>query len=140
MIVLEPGATRDPATDLVFLITTPRLEANSQVVYLNGSASPAPIDMRTGVRYRLRILNLHTFRPSMRFELRQDSTLLSWRAVAKDGADLPPSFATKRPATQQLGNGEIYDFEFVPAAAGDIRIDVRTAVGVLLVTVPIRVR
>jgi FtsP/CotA-like multicopper oxidase with cupredoxin domain len=140
MIVVEPGATRDPATDLVFLITTPRLDANSDVVYLNGSSSPAPIEMRAGTRYRMRILNLHIFRPSMRFEVRQDTALVSWRALAKDGADLPAALATMRRASQQLGNGETFDFELIPAAPGDLRIDVTSAVGVLLATVPIRVR
>jgi FtsP/CotA-like multicopper oxidase with cupredoxin domain len=140
MIVLEPTATFDPATDLSFLITTPRLEANSTVVYLNGSMSPATIEMRAGTRYRLRVLNLHTFRPSMRFEVRKDSALVMWRALAKDGADLPSTLATSRPASQQLGNGEIYDFELMPAVPGDLRIDVTTGAGGLLVTVPIRVR
>jgi FtsP/CotA-like multicopper oxidase with cupredoxin domain len=140
MIVLEPTATFDRATDLSFLITTPRLEANSAVVYLNGSMSPATIEMRAGTRYRLRVLNLHTFRPSMRFEVRRDSALVLWRAIAKDGADLPSALATNRPASQQLGNGEIYDFEFVPAVPGDLRIDVTTGAGALLMTVPIRVR
>jgi FtsP/CotA-like multicopper oxidase with cupredoxin domain len=140
LIVVDPAVPRDPATDLVFLITTPRLQANANVVYINGSASPPPIDMRAGSRYRLRLINLHTFRPSMRFEVRQDSALVTWRAVAKDGADLPASLATERRASQQLGNGETYDFELVPAAPGDLRIEVRTAVGVLLTSVPIRIR
>jgi FtsP/CotA-like multicopper oxidase with cupredoxin domain len=140
MIVVEPTATRDPATDLVFLITTPRLDANSAVVYLNGSATPPPIEMQSGMRYRIRVLNLHTFRPSMRFEVRKDSALVTWRALAKDGADLPPALATERRASQQLGNGETYDFELVPAAPGDLRIDVSSAVGILLASVPVRVR
>jgi hypothetical protein len=109
-------------------------------VYLNGSMSPATIEMRAGTRYRLRVLNLHTFRPSMRFEVRRDSALVTWRAIAKDGADLPSALATNRPASQQLGNGEIYDFELVPAVPGDLRIDVTTGAGGLLMRVPIRVR
>ncbi len=39
-----------------------------------------------------------------------------------------------------MGNGEAYEFEFVPAATGDLRIDVTNAAGVLLVSMPIRVR
>ena len=140
LIVVEPGTTRDPATDLIFLITTPRLRENANVVYLNGSATPPALAMRAGTRYRMRLLNLHTFRPSMRFEVTRDSTLVMWRAVAKDGADLPSPLATERRASQQLGNGETYDFEMTPSAPGDLRIDVRTGVGVLLVSVPIHVR
>ena len=140
LLVVEPNTAYDPATDLVFLITTPRLDVNASVVYLNGSMTPAPIEMKSGMRYRLRILNLHTFRPSMRFEVRRDSALVTWRALAKDGADLPAALATERRATQQLGNGETYDFELVPAAPGDLRIDIRTQAGVLLLSVPVRVR
>ena len=38
------------------------------------------------------------------------------------------------------GNGEAYDFEFVPSAPGDIRFTMSSGAGVLLVTQPIRVR
>jgi hypothetical protein len=53
---------------------------------------------------------------------------------------LTPGVAPDRPASQQLGNGEIYDFELVPAVPGDLRINVTTGAGGLLATVPIRVR
>ena len=39
-----------------------------------------------------------------------------------------------------MGNGETYDFEFVPARSGDMRLDVTNAAGVLLVTMPVDVR
>ena len=43
-------------------------------------------------------------------------------------------------AVQQMGNGETYDFEFMPTLAGDLRFTVSSGVGVLLATMPIRVR
>jgi hypothetical protein len=72
--------------------------------------------------------------------LLRDSTLVTWRALAKDGMDVPVQRATMRPASQQMGNGETYDFELVPATAGDLRFTVSSAAGALLATVPIRVR
>ena len=72
--------------------------------------------------------------------LMRDSTLLEWRAVAKDGRDLPSEQATMRPAQQQAGNGETYDFEFTPTAPGDLRFTMSSAAGDRLVAVPIRVR
>jgi len=42
-----------------------------------------------------------------------------WRAVAKDGADLPASQATARPARFRIFAGEIYDFELTPPSAAD---------------------
>ena len=72
--------------------------------------------------------------------LLRDSTLLEWRALAKDGMDLPADQAITGPSEIQMGNGETYDFDFVPAAAGDLRLDIATGAGVLLVSMPIRVR
>ena len=39
-----------------------------------------------------------------------------------------------------MGNGETYDVEFVPARAGDLRVDVTNAIGGLLTSMPIHVR
>ena len=72
--------------------------------------------------------------------LMRDSTTLTWRAVAKDGADLPPERAIMGPAFQQLGNGEVYDFEFTPTSPGDLRFLVTAGNGNPLASLPIRVR
>jgi len=45
-----------------------------------------------------------------------------WKAVAKDGAALPASQATTRPAVLFFEPGEIYDFELNPAKAGDLAL------------------
>jgi hypothetical protein len=109
-------------------------------VLINGSSTPAALEMRAGERYRLRFIDIHTFRPSMVARLVRDSTVLEWRAIAKDGRDLPPDQATVRAAVQQSGNGETYDFEFVPSAAGDIRFLMTTGAGVPLASMAIHVR
>ncbi|MGQ0650103.1 MAG: hypothetical protein ACT4P7_21340 [Gemmatimonadaceae bacterium] len=140
IVVLEPGASFNPEKDVVLLISTPRRDADRGVVLLNGTNAPAQRDWRVGERYRLRLVNIHTYRPSMIARLVRDSTLLTWRAIAKDGMDLPPDQATVRPALQQSGNGETFDFEFRPDAPGDLRFTVSAANGLLLVTMPIRVR
>jgi hypothetical protein len=38
-----------------------------------------------------------------------------------------------------MGNGKTYDFDFVPTAAGEIRLDVTRAAGLLLVSIKIHV-
>jgi FtsP/CotA-like multicopper oxidase with cupredoxin domain len=139
VVVDDPGAF-SPAHDIPLLISVPRRDADRDVVLLNGTSTPGEREMRVGERYRLRVINIHTFRPSMIARIVRDSTVLTWRAVAKDGMDLPPAFATMRPAAQQLGNGEAYDFEFIPSAPGLIRFTVTTGTNVPLVTMPIRVR
>jgi FtsP/CotA-like multicopper oxidase with cupredoxin domain len=140
IVVLDNPDTYDPVHDVVLLVSTPRREADGETVFLNGTNAPRPLDMRVGEHYRLRLVNIHTYRPSMIARLMRDSTLLEWRAVAKDGRDLPPDQATMRPAQQQTSNGETYDFELTPAAPGDLRFTMSSAAGVRLVSMPIRVR
>ena len=48
-----------------------------------------------------------------------DSTVLTWRPLAKDGADLPAALAVTGPARRRLGVGETFDAEFTPPAAGE---------------------
>ncbi|MGH7711576.1 MAG: hypothetical protein ACREOG_09835, partial [Gemmatimonadaceae bacterium] len=140
LLVVDDPATYDPATDLVMLVTVPRLNAQNQVVLVNGTSTPAPLEMKVGTRYRLRWINVHTFRPSMIMKVMRDSSLMTWRALAKDGMPLPSDQAVVRPSAQQMGNGETYDFEFVPNEPGDLRIDVTAGNGTLLVRQAIRVR
>ena len=140
ILVLEPTAAYDPATDITLLLSVPRNVADNAVILLNGTPTPAPLQLQAGKRYRLRVINIHTFRPSMRVELKQGAEFLSWRPLAKDGMDVPAERSTARRSAVQMGNGETYDFEFVPAAAGELRIEVLSAPGLLLATQPIVVR
>jgi FtsP/CotA-like multicopper oxidase with cupredoxin domain len=140
LLVVESPATYDPQHDIVLLVTVPRRTVDSGVVLLNGSSSPAALDMRVGERYRLRFIDIHTFRPSMRMRVMRGNAPLTWRGVAKDGMDLPADQALVGPSAIQMGNGETYDFEFTPDAAGDLRVEVTTGVGDLLVSMPVHVR
>ena len=141
LLVVDSLSTYDPDHDFPLLVTVPRRsEDAAAVVLLNGSAAPPAREMRTGERYRLRFINVHTSRPSMRMSVMRDRELLSWRALAKDGMDLPADQATSGPSTVQMGNGETYDFEFVPPAPGAIRIQVANGAGDLLVSMPVHVR
>jgi FtsP/CotA-like multicopper oxidase with cupredoxin domain len=141
LLVVDDPATFDPSHDIVLLVSAPRLnDQTPKLVLVNGRVSPAPLELRAGERYRVRLVDVHTFRPSMVARVLRDSTLLSWRPVAKDGMPIPPARASARPAIQQMGNGETYDFELTPPAAGDLRITISSAVGLLLATVPVTVR
>ncbi|MEX2153780.1 MAG: hypothetical protein WD825_10620 [Gemmatimonadaceae bacterium] len=70
LLVLEPGARYDPGTDIVLMLSTPRRESEQRTILLNGSATPAPLELRVGTRYRFRLINIHTYRPAMRAELK----------------------------------------------------------------------
>ena len=140
ILVLDPAATFDPATDITLLLSVPRNVADNAVILLNGTPTPAPLQLQAGQRYRLRVINIHTFRPSMRVELKQGTQFQTWRPVAKDGMDIPKERSIVGRAFVQMGNGETYDFEFIPAAAGEFRIEVLSAPGLLLATQPIVVK
>jgi FtsP/CotA-like multicopper oxidase with cupredoxin domain len=140
LLVVDDPERFDPQHDVVLLLSVPRRELDRDTVLINGSKAPPPLELRVGERYRLRIVDIHTFRPSMIVSLWRDSSLTTWRAVAKDGMDLPPARATIRPARQQMGNGETYDFELAPAAPGDLRLMVNAGAGPLLASMIVRVR
>jgi FtsP/CotA-like multicopper oxidase with cupredoxin domain len=141
LIVLEPGDRYDPATDLAVLITSPSdsMEAG-RAVLLNGSLTPPSVEMRAGETHRLRFINITVGRPGMRMELRRDSTLLEWRVLAKDGAELPATRKVVGPARQTIGIGETVDVEVIPSAPRELRLEARTAGGRLLGVIPLRIR
>jgi manganese oxidase len=141
LLVVDSPARFDPEHDRVIMLTVPRTDADAvDKVLINGSLAPDTLRLRAGERYRLRLVDVHTFRPSMIARLLRDSTLVTWRAVAKDGMDLPPDRATARRAIQQMGNGETYDFEYAPNEPATLRLTVSSAVGALLATMVVEVR
>jgi FtsP/CotA-like multicopper oxidase with cupredoxin domain len=140
LLIVDDPAAYDPTHDIVLLVSVPRKDVDSDKVYINGSTTPPALNMKTGERYRLRFINIHVFRPSMRMRLLSGDKLVAWRGVAKDGMDLPSDQSITGPAEIQMGNGETYDFEFSPATPGDIRLDITNALGDLLTRMPVHVR
>ncbi len=139
LLVVDDPAKRDPQHDLVMLVTTPRKLADDGTVLLNGTSTPAPQSMHVGEHYRLRFINVHVSRPSMRMRLLRGEDLLKWRSIAKDGMDLPEDQVSERASEVQMGNGETYDFDFVPTERSNLRVDVTAANGTLLTSMPIHV-
>jgi FtsP/CotA-like multicopper oxidase with cupredoxin domain len=148
LLVVDPDRPHDPATDKVILVggagpsdSLPQFGFESPGL-VNGSPAPPPLDLRAGTTYRLRLININ---PDWRviFSLMSDSALAAWRPVAKDGADLPPLQRAERPAYLLTGPGETADFEFTPAAPGELRLEVKTHIsgtGVPGWIIPVRVR
>ncbi len=141
LLVVDSLPRFDREHDKVLMVTVPRTDADAaDKVLINGSLAPDTLRLRAGERYRLRLVDVHTFRPSMVARLLRDSTLVTWRALAKDGMDLPPDRATMRRAVQQMGNGETYDFELTPNEPAQLRLTVSTGTGALLGMVAVEVR
>lgn len=140
LLVVDP-ARYDPAREVLVLVSSPSDSVEEErAVLINGQAAPAEVGLRRATAYRLRLINITTGRSGAQFELRQDTTAVTWRPIAKDGADLPAPRRVVRPARQTLDIGETMDVEFFPTAAGEYRLEVRTASGSLLGLLPVRVQ
>ena len=125
IVVLEPGQRFDSTTDHVFVSGWDGDEEPARLL-VNGDSLPPPMTMAVGVPHRLRFVNIG---PAARvlFSLRRDTTLVRWRALAKDGADLPAGAATPRRAVERLAVGETFDAEFLPVTPGDYVLTVGLA-------------
>ena len=118
IIVVEPGQQIDAERDRVLFFGTAGSFTNLAMGpvsehLMNGQARPKPMDLKVGATYRFRLFNLADGGPTI-VSLLSGKDPVSWRAVAKDGAQLPASQAIVRPATLMFEPGEIYDFELIP--------------------------
>ena len=146
LLVLEPGQPFNPLTDRVFVIATggPGAgRAEDAPAFINGTAAPDTLALVIGTTYRLRLIDIAA-NEAHTITLRGPAGPATWRALARDGWDLPSDQATVEPAQVNTASGVTRDFEFIPTAAGDYALVVATIVANKLTghlaTVPIRVR
>jgi FtsP/CotA-like multicopper oxidase with cupredoxin domain len=145
LLVVDPERPYDAVTDKVILVggagpadSLPQFAFESPGT-VNGSAAPPPLELRAGTTYRLRLININ---PDWRviFSLMSDTALAVWRPVAKDGADLPASQRVDRAAYLLTGPGETADFEFTPAAPGELRLEVKAQLPGWIIPIRVWVR
>jgi FtsP/CotA-like multicopper oxidase with cupredoxin domain len=119
LIVLEPGEVLDPARDQVFVAGWDHavLDAPPHLL-VNGDSVGPPITVPRGATLRLRFINIGPAAP-VAFEVRRDTVLTTWRARARDGADLPPHDRLDGPARHLVNVGMTADFEFTSAEPGE---------------------
>jgi manganese oxidase len=127
IIVLNKGEKFDPETNRILFIADGGPPGNviagpPPPVILNGKSLPDPITLNAGTKYRFRLFNLKNDDLEQIALLDESDKPIMWRAIAKDGADLPASQATMRPASLEFGSGEIYDFEYTPEKSGELKI------------------
>ena len=139
LIVIEPGQRFEPELDKIFVLSRAGPDDDRDPFLINGSAFPDGIELRAGKRYRFRIIDIT---PALRLEvtLHGDGHTENWRAIAKDGATLPPSQTLRGPAKITVLPGETYDFEFRPASAGHLQLTAVQPMMKVQVEVPIIVR
>lgn len=137
LLVTEPRTVFDASTDRVFVLGDAVI-AGKRRQGINGLATPAPLALRAGATYRLRFINIMPVVPAT-FELRSGAANGSWRAVAKDGAELPAVQRRMQPAKLVIGVGETYDMEWTPGA-GTYSLVITLPDGLPAIRQPFRVR
>jgi FtsP/CotA-like multicopper oxidase with cupredoxin domain len=123
LIIVEPGERLDPETDHLFIISRDGLDEDRGAVLVNGATSLAPLTLRAGKKHRLRFIGI-TPVSSSSIRLLAGGHPVKWRALAKDGADLPAALATQRPAELTISPGETYDFELDAEAPAELELQI----------------
>ncbi len=110
------------ARDRIFLIAG---QADGDYpVTINGQQRPAPATLRVGVEYRLRFIHI-TRGGTVDIALIQNGSPVRWRAVAKDGAELPEALRLEGGAEIRNNAGETFDFLWTPTESGEAILSVR---------------
>lgn len=117
IIVVEPGRVFNPRNDHLHIVGWDGYK-DVQLLVNGDSLMSKPIEMRAGETHRFRFINIGMADPAY-FTIKRDTTLAEWRAIAKDGAELPLAQRVTRKAELLIDVGQTYDFEFKPAAAGE---------------------
>jgi manganese oxidase len=142
LVVLEPGQTYDPAVErMVFISNAPATGQVVDPVMINGSLTPVPLQMTVGNTYRVRLINITENNANLELTLASGAEPITWRTIAKDGADLPVAQAVESKALRQpITTGETRDYEFTPRVAGDLRLELRAITGRVRAALVIEVR
>lgn len=132
LIVVD--STYDPESDRLIILGGGGPGQRS--ARINGSLTPDTLRLKLGKKYRLRIIHIVPDWTTWIALLRGD-TPEQWTPLAKDGADLPRAARLKRQATLLAGPGETMDYEYVPKAAGVLRLEVEQRTGLWKSVLPI---
>ncbi len=112
IVVLEPGRRFDPRRDHIYVAGW---DSDAEPIHLlvNGDSLAAPLALSAGVPHRFRFVNIGVA-AAFPFAIYRDSSLVEWRRLARDGADLPATQALTEPSVEWVDVGETRDVEFVP--------------------------
>ena len=124
LVVLEPGQSWQPETDHVFVISNGGPGDSFNTIFVNGSATPAAIEMRRGVPNRLRFISIPANGEFVVRLLDASNSEVAWNQIARDGADLPAAAIRRAPARTRVDVGITKDFEFIPDQPGDLVLEV----------------
>jgi FtsP/CotA-like multicopper oxidase with cupredoxin domain len=122
LIVLPAGEKYDPEIDKIFVASRHGPNLFHDPLMINGSMAPMPARLRAGVKYRVRLINITPNDNLLKLQLTSGGKPMRWRAIAKDGRELPSGQMTEREAAQVVSVGETYDFELQPSEGGELEM------------------
>lgn len=135
ILVLPPGGTPDP-NERLFLIGAGGPQSAAPQ-FINGSADVKPVDITVNTAHRFRFINITAANLKRIRLLDSADKVVRWRAVAKDGADLPPAQAIDRTAETFLGIGETMDFEVLRPSIEPLILEIGS--GTKFMRIPVRI-
>jgi len=134
LLVLPPHARRDANERLIVFSDSSAPDMHDTPPSLvNGSSVPAPIELCAGVVHRIRLIGISAV-SGRRLRLLDDTTLVQWTPLAKDGQELPTAQQITRAAATRLIAGETRDMAFTPSHPGTFVLEVTSAYNVPRVT------
>ena len=120
IIVLAPGQRYNPARDHLFVVGWDGPGEPARLLVNGDSASP-PKELERGVTHRLRFVFIGAVNGNT-LTLADSAGPVTWRAVARDGFEMPLAQREMLPAKFRGWAGQTYDFEFEADRAGVYRL------------------
>lgn len=118
LIVLEPDQKFDTDENHIFVFSVGVYSPLGYMMLINGQPGADPLFLHTGKRYRFRLINITDEGADLRVRLLSRNELISWKVVARDGADLPPAQIATSAADIALTVGSTCDVEVTLENAG----------------------
>lgn len=118
-------------------------ENNAGAIFVNGKKNPDTMYMKKGMNYHLRMVNITAGWPDIETSILHNGEPVTWKPLAKDGADLPSWQQKIRPALgQSVSIGQTLDFGFTPEEPGDYLFQINSMYGFIQppITMLIRVK
>jgi FtsP/CotA-like multicopper oxidase with cupredoxin domain len=138
LVVAEGRTSIDTLTDKIILISDAGPQRDSGV-FVNGRRAPR-LSLTAGRPHRLRLITI-TGNAVRNVSLLDGADTVTWRLLARDGADVPPQ--PLRAASWLAVPGTAVDYEFTPARSSALTLRVITGPFARLrdsIVVPIEVR
>jgi len=136
LIVLDPGGKLNTDEDRIFLFSTGLYPPLGYMMLINGAPGPDPVELKTGKRYRLRLINITDDGSDLRVRFLANGEPLAWKVVAKDGAALPPAQIFQSPAELSLTVGATCDVEVTFEKPGQTWLEVSSELDLEITTQP----